>query len=318
MADIIDLDSRRSEGPPDLLHPSSGPPGPVPPITGGGGESEGAAFVHKLYLKLRPTNPDMTSTLEQIALLLRTKRDKLPPSAPPGDPSLLRGWAIEGGWEHAYSVRDGVSALDGEESRAKIAWREAQTYLAVSKDRLDSFNRLADLNPDIPLDEKRANTFVKLSTQVLRWQSAVNDAESEYRKVLLERQTDEAIARIEIVYQEYLSQYSGLGPQYEHLCKQAAIITVRMEQMQSSGRLVPLDEFAKMEDTYIKVVGQLQKYTESTKSESISKETVAMVKAMLRVVGEVIHPVSPKLWRDAVRAVDAKIGTVRTDDEKAG
>ena len=320
MADIIDLESRRSSISDGPQGESPEPRGSaVPPIPAAPPEADPPIRIARnLYFKLRPEFPSEAATLAALQTVLATKRHLLPSEAPPGDPALIRGWATEYGWEAAYSYDDAVVSLKGELDRAKGAFREAEIYLGHAREALDIHLRVEPDSVRQPLSEAGAKTFNTLSSQVLRWQAALAEAEDKLRKLTLERQDIASAARVEEVYQEYLEQYENLGPQYEHLCQQAAIITVRIEQMNASGRAVPHEEFAKMQDTYIKVISQLQKYTESTKSESISKDTIEMVKALLKIGEGIVGEKAPRVWEEYVRAVARKIGaTVQEPEEQA-
>lgn len=315
MADIIDLDSRRSlsEGPQGESPEPRG--SAVPPILAAPPEADPAIRIARnLFLKLRPDCPSESAAIARLQTVLATQRARLPAEAPPADLGLLQGWAMEYGWERAYDTSNAKDSLKGEIARARSMFKEAQEYLSHAREALDVHLKTDPDAPRAPLSEVGAKIFNTLSSQVLRWQAAVGEAEDRLRKLLSEGQTQDSIVRVEEVYQQYLEQYQGLGPQYAHMCKQAAIITVRIEQMNSSGRSVPHDEFSKMQDTYIKVISQLQRYTESTKSESISKDTIEMVKALLKMGEGIVGEKAPLVWNEYVKAVAVKIGaTVREE-----
>lgn len=307
MADIIDLSTRRGQAGPTPSgespesRDSAVPPMPAPPEATA--LTRAQQIARALYLRLRASRKDEKEALAALQIVLAQHRDRLPEEAPPGDPLLLRGWADEFAWEKAFTAQQAIRSLGDEERRADASLQEARIYYGKAKDRLDWH-----LANERALDEAGTKIFNTLSSQVLRWGEAVAKAEDHLRKLLLERQSEAAQCRTEELYGQYLEQYGGLGPQYEHLCRQAALLTCRMEQANSSGRIVPPEELTKLQDTFIKVIGQLQKYTEVSKSESLSKEGVEMVKAALRVCEDIVAPRYPSLWAEIVHAVAARLG----------
>lgn len=315
MADIIDLHSRSRTK--DAMPPGE-PPDPrgsaVPPIPlspPAATASVPREIARSLYLRLRPRFLDPEQTVQALLRVLRERRDKIPPDAPPGDETLIRDWMQSDTWERGYERQQLLKPLDDDNRRALECVDECRIYLSKAKEALD--HHLTS-GPE-ERGEVWTKMFVSLSTQVRVWDGEVAKAEDTLRQMVLERQTEEIRAEGEAVYQDLISQYDGLGPHYNALCRRVAELHVRIEQANRSGRIVSSDEFTRMSDAYLRAVNQLQKYTETTKSESVSKETQEIVKAALRVVEDIVAPQAPQLWMKALRAVEAKIGAKPREEQ---
>lgn len=303
MADIIDINSRLP------LAPSAPGSHHSPAAKRTESEVRAEGIARELYFRLRSRGQPPADALASLQTVLASGRADLPPDAPPPEP--VRGWAIEHSWERRFSQQESLRPLDGETQRAAATVEETKIYLQKAKDRLD-----AHTDKEEGWGEAGTKIFVALSGQVLRWQSALGEAEDHLRQLILERQTEEARQQAEALYTDLIEQYGGMGKQYELLCKRLAEITVKIEQANASGRLVSAEEFSKLYDMHIKAVGQLQKYTEATKSETLTKETREYLTALLRVMEPHLAPVAPSAWRDALQAVRAKINA--TPQQEAG
>lgn len=267
-------------------------------------------IAHDLYLKLRPNYPDAPQTVQALATLLTKHRDRVPADAPPGDQEMLLGWSVANGWERGFERSCQLQALDGDTLRATQRVTQYRTFLDAAIDALEYHLKTASEDRG----EAWTKIFSTLTAQTAHWDKAVREAEDTLRQMALERQTEDARQKGEEVYAHLLSQYDGLGPHYQVLCRRLAETVVRMEQANASGRIVTADEHARMTDQYVRLIGQLQKYTETTKSEAVSKEAQSYVRAAVKVLEEVVAPVQPQLWARALRTLERKIGAKQRDE----
>lgn len=108
---------------------------------------------------------------------------------------------------------------------------------------------------------------------------------------------------------ELKEQFEG-GPHYDLLCERVARLHVRLKQMESSGRAYTPSEHAQLNNQLLSFVGQLQKYTEAMKSESISREAQAVAEQILAVVEKRLSTSHPELWLDIMKDVRAGLEAV--------
>ena len=114
------------------------------------------------------------------------------------------------------------------------------------------------------------------------------------------------------LFRELTAQYAGRGPVYELLCQRLAEITVLMEQRREAGS-GDADEYVKLMQAQNQTIAQLQKYTEATKSESLSKEAREVALGLMRVIEGIVAPRAPELWSDVVQGVKSHIMQVETE-----
>jgi hypothetical protein len=108
------------------------------------------------------------------------------------------------------------------------------------------------------------------------------------------------------VYQRTLdglqAQFDG-GPHYRLLCERVAGLHVRLKQMETSGRQYAPAEHSALNSQLLSYVNQLQKYTESMKSENITKESQAVAEAILAMVEKHLSASQPDLWNAIMKDV---------------
>lgn len=293
-------------------------------------------FAKRLYLKARstPATPgaeqDSTSphaALTLVCVWLQARAD-LPDHAPPAAYDLLAAWCSEEGWEATFR-RDLVKNLLDEEDPLKevrylrILQDDARRVLDLTMDALerpfsDNISTGSPLDADLWADSSplvgvaapiaefhkyqiALKTFGDISEQLL-------DAEQRLRQRHLEQARDDIYkARVDEVHASLWEQYQGLGPQYELLCRDVAEAWVAYEYARKSGRTIAQEEINQLQTAYRTGIAALQKYTETSKSESINQETQKVVVAALSLIEEMVAPTQPQLWEAIVRRMQTRL-----------
>jgi|SRR5215467_650223 len=134
-----------------------------------------------------------------------------------------------------------------------------------------------------------------------RWfeisQQAV-DLSEKVRKAKLEVLVDNSK-----LIQSLKDQFDGGGPHYDLLCERVAGLHSRLRAMEASGRDFTPSEHAQLNNQLLGYINQLQKYTESMKSESISRETREAVEEVLRIVERHLGTTYLEVWHIIVKDV---------------
>lgn len=106
-------------------------------------------------------------------------------------------------------------------------------------------------------------------------------------------------------------EYGALGPQYTILVQTLVDATVRYEQLIVEGD-VAAPEWRKASTELTALIGQLQKYTESKKTEIVKEAEQAAVHATVQFFASVIGVEAPDLWDKAVKMLRDRVieGTV--------
>lgn len=126
-------------------------------------------------------------------------------------------------------------------------------------------------------------------------------AEQELRRARLEEPlAGQWRAEYDTLRETLRAEYVGLGPQYELLCDNVASCSMRIRQMETSGREYDSGEYAEMMKLYVTLINQLQKYTEAMKSESINKQTQEVVEQIIRICESHFGNTYPEAWRKVV------------------
>lgn len=99
------------------------------------------------------------------------------------------------------------------------------------------------------------------------------------------------------------AQFDGGGPHYDLLCERVANLHLRLKAMESSGRDFTPSEHSNLNNQLLGYINQLQKYTESMKSESISRETRDAVEEVLRIVERHLGTTYLEVWHVIVKDV---------------
>lgn len=98
-------------------------------------------------------------------------------------------------------------------------------------------------------------------------------------------------------------QYGDLGPQYALLVDRLVAVATRAEILEQDPDGFTLEEYAKLVYQVKALIDQLQKHTESVKSEIFTRQLELRVVHVLELVERVIAPESPVLWQRALQSV---------------
>lgn len=186
--------------------------------------------------------------------------------------------------------------------------------LRRAKDEWDECCRIADdidpeLDPDL-LEQARKN----IRNAYRRWSEiadqAQNLSESLRRKTLELPNTVEFQEQYRLLLSQLKSQFDG-GPHYELLCERVAGLTVKLRQLEASGRSYAPAEHSQLNAQLLSYINQLQKYTESMKSESISRESQAVAEHLLGLVEKHCATTYPELYLAIMRDVRGALEAVR-------
>jgi hypothetical protein len=133
-------------------------------------------------------------------------------------------------------------------------------------------------------------------------------AEDEVRKRKLERPLDGPwLSSYEKLRTSLREEYKGLGPHYELLCDNCAAISIKLRQMEASGRDYDSGEYTELHKLYLSYINQLQKYTEAIKSESINRQTQDVAEKLIQIFERHFGAGYPVEWNQAVLEIRQKI-----------
>ena len=110
-------------------------------------------------------------------------------------------------------------------------------------------------------------------------------------------------SRFKQTYDDLFEQYGDLGPHYRILVERAASIDARINVIEQSGRDLPLDELVELNKLHTSLINQLQRYTEATKTESLTRQTQDTINQLLVIIEHRVAPSNPTLWREIVHDV---------------
>lgn len=125
---------------------------------------------------------------------------------------------------------------------------------------------------------------------VAAWTGVVNklaEIEAENRRWVAEKALEveqEALRRKIVV--DLTTQYGQHGPQYDLLVGLAASVRARMFTLEGLLTTESRAEYESLSKLFVQTVGQLQKYTETTKSESYSKDLNQVMMVVMNIVGK--------------------------------
>lgn len=289
-------------------------------------------YARDLYLKARaepptpgsdePTSPH--AALQRVVEHLQSRQD-LPEYAPPPDLPLLARWAADQNWDATYTRGLVKQLLDEEDPLKEVRYLrllqdDARRVLDLTMEALEparpqsvisqTDNPFADETDSMGVIAAKATyesysialkTFGDISEKLL-------EAEQRLRQRHLEQaRDDEYHRRVDEVHLSIWEQYRGLGPQYELLCRDVAEAWVAYEYALKSGRTLTQEERAQLQTAYRTAISMLQKYTETSKSESINQETQKVVVAALSLIEEMVAPTQPQLWDAIVRRMQTRL-----------
>lgn len=228
----------------------------------------------------------------------------------PGAPELkvIRGWASADRWEDLYEKRRLTALLSAEEMKAdyRVQRLTAQLknhdeLLAAAYDRAMASKKTtgAITVPDIDVYAKAW----------AGWKSCLDllwDAEQAFRSRVENQLVTGSGERKAVLIRELIEEYGDKGPQYRHLVDLLASVTVRMEQMEASGRAEANSDFVELVKTRLSVIGQLQKYTEASKSLALKDDVNKMAVEMIKIAQNIFGHYS-KEWMTFVNEVDRAV-----------
>lgn len=250
---------------------------------------------------------------EATHLLYSLVTSRLPADAPPeqwtffADPSHLRDKIVRAGWEtHYQRVAFNRVHVTGPVTErldvAKHIWEGTRDRMQALEAELVSHD---DHTPTVG-DHERYRLSLK---SYLESVDELKRAEQELREHNLEGMlTVQGSALFNKIHGDLQTHYQGRGPVYDLLSRQVAEMAVKLQTASQSGRTIKTSEYVKMHEIYTSLLNQFQKYTETTKSESLSKDVRDMALEVLSIVEEVVSPVAPELWLRVVEAVRLRIG----------
>jgi len=179
------------------------------------------------------------------------------------------------------------------EKRAREEWEEIQRIA----DDIDP-----ETNPDL-LEQARKD----IRNAYRRWfeisDQAVSLAEKTRRAKLELPRTHQYQTEYENLLIQFKEHYQEGGPQYDLLCERVAGLSIRLKQMEESGRDFSPTEYQQTNTSLLSFVNQLQRFTEATKQESISKETQAVAETLLQIMERHVSTTYPELWTRIVADV---------------
>lgn len=186
--------------------------------------------------------------------------------------------------------------------------------LRRAKDEWDECCRIADdIDPEDDadlLEQARKN----IRNAYRRWSEIADQAqslsESLRRKTLELPNTAAFQTEYAALLQSLKDQFDG-GPHYELLCERVAGLTVKLRQLENSGRSYAPAEHSQLNAQLLSYINQLQKYTESMKSESISRESQAVAEHILALVEKHCSATYPELYLAIMRDVRGALEAVR-------
>lgn len=268
----------------------------------------------KIWERCRPAAVSQERAIDAAVRILRDHRERLPVFAPPPDKELLLRMAINEGWEEQYQARRLKDVLGDNEPARRLddlrALRDERALLVEARS-----NALAPIRDGDELSRDNASAYEKYSNLVMRLDGQIQTLEREVRAAALERSDNAAsiwATRENELYKHMTHTYGGNGPAYEMLCRQLAEIRTRVEQVRASGRDIPPEEFDRIHKLQVSVIAQIQKHTETTKSETLTRDVNAAALAILHLIESEVADEYPTLWVRIVNRVQQRLG-VSTD-----
>lgn len=270
-------------------------------------------IARQLYLGLRPRMGGKEAVVAAMMEALSTRRAKLPAEAPPADAGLLRVWSAED--EALYQQGQSIEILDSTATYAREHLRELEHQYRVAQDVLRYQTDLVEGPPPIDWDSDKtwpSNAALNVWRGAQsHWSALGKDLQAARDAVSRTDREGVRDDRAEAEYEQLVAalrdQYSGGGPQYEVLVRRLAALDVRLAVGERSRRDVPTDEYKALHDLHLKYVAQLQRHTESLKSESIQPVQDAITR-LIQIAERRIKPVNAQLWGELVNDITAAVG----------
>lgn len=178
---------------------------------------------------------------------------------------------------------------------------------ARARDEWQDCARVADDIDPVVDPDLLENARKELRNAYRRWYEISQQAQDlgeKYRRQKLELPRT---AQWEEQYQQMLAdfhaQYESGGPQYRLLSERVAGLSIRLKQMEASGRDFNQAEYNQTNASLLSFVNQLQRFTEAQKSETVSREAQAVAESLLAIMERHTAVTYPELWNRIVTDV---------------
>lgn len=261
-------------------------------------------LLQALYARYRPLCGTREKTLLRLSETLK-HRDKLPAYAPQANAGLLDDWEREEDWERQYEKQE----IERRRATGELSPLTLLDHsIEASKNAREHLLRTLAHIQDVGATKDNVDILKKLWSILQEANQEIDRRAAVVERITLESTSKSTFGKeVEEEYAKIQTHYSGLGPQYDTLCRSLATITIKLRHAYESGRDVPADEFAKMHTLQLTFVSQLQKHTETMKSESLSKESQEIINQVMLVVRDRVQNQYPQLWLEIVNAVRARV-----------
>lgn len=179
------------------------------------------------------------------------------------------------------------------EARAREEWQDAA--------------RVADDIDPVTDPDLLENARKELRNAYRRWYEISQQAQDlgeKFRRAKLELpRTAQYEQQYQAMLEDFHQQYAEGGPQYRLLSERVAGLTIRLRQMEASGRDFNQTEYNQTNASLLSFVNQLQRFTEAQKSETVSKEAQAVAESLLAIMERHTAVTYPELWNRIVTDV---------------
>lgn len=207
------------------------------------------------------------------------------PTSPPTLPEILRNPALD------PEIR--LQLVLDAETRARDEWQDCA--------------RVADDIDPVTDPDLLENARKELRNAYRRWfeiSQQAQDLGEKFRRARLELpRTAQWEQQYQAMLKDFDEQYADGGPQYRLLAERVAGLTVRLRQVETSGRDFNQAEYNQTNASLLSFVNQLQRFTEAQKSETVSKEAQAVAEVLMGIMERHVAVTYPELWQRIVTDV---------------
>lgn len=188
--------------------------------------------------------------------------------------------------------------------------REELIEAQVTADSFSGMDLPAD-TPESDVIEAREKVRANVRRCFARYQelnTQARKAEADFRRRAVEAPLTGRWSQEHVrLRRELQQQYEGLGPQYDLLCDNAAATAVMLRQLEMAGGDFDMSTWKDINELHLKYVGQLQRYTEAMKSESVNRQTQEVAIEIIRVFEAHFGNAYPDVWRKATIEIKSLI-----------
>lgn len=164
--------------------------------------------------------------------------------------------------------------------------------------------RVADDIDPVTDPDMLENARKELRNAYRRWfeiSQQAQDLGEKYRRAKLELpRTAQWEQQYQAMLADFDAQYAEGGPQYRLLAERVAGLTIRLRQMEASGRDFNQTEYNQTNASLLTFVNQLQRFTEAQKSETVSREAQAVAETLMGIMERHVAVTYPELWQRIV------------------